>query len=338
MASILLPTREWTLACSEVLNQLGPDDELLIICDFATDPVASHSALRAHTDQHVPASDMDTAGTVRLLVAGEPEGCSGKANAIACGLEQASPDQHRIIWTDADFAHGEEWLARLKTLGERHGVVSGIPVFVSDGWAWQLREPASVVFGSLAICAGSGAWGGSVTFTRDHLNLDAFVADLRRTVSDDGLLREYLNSDRNDADLIATRELVYEVPVAGTLRAVVTRIIRNSRIVYMTDPAGVRRGLAMGVAFVVLSVVRPVFAASVATLGTWMIYKYLGVDRWTWLLAWPSFLMSPLGTVAGMIKKGFRWGPRRYRWRSKFDVRVVSAEETARTRSVDERE
>jgi hypothetical protein len=333
MASILLPTREWTPACGEICAQLTPDDELLVICDSTTDPVTSYSALRAHIDQHASASDVDTAGAVRLLVAGEPDGCSGKANAIACGLEQASPDQHRIIWTDADFAHGEDWLATMKSLGEQHGAVSGVPVFVSDGWAWQFREPVSVVFGSLAICADNGAWGGSVTFTRDHLDLDAFVFDLRQTVSDDGLLREYLDLDRNDADLTATRELVYEVPVAGTLRAVLTRVVRNSRIVYMTDPTSVRRGLVMSIAFVMLSVVSPLFAASSATFGAWLVYKYLGVDRWTWLLAWPSFLVSPLGTVVGMVKTEFSWGSRRYRWPAKFDVRVLSSDNTEEQRS-----
>lgn len=148
------------------------------------------------------------------------------------------------------------------------------------------------------------------------------------------LLWEYLD-ETSGVSMTTTWELVYAVPVAGTFRAVVTRIIRNSRIVYMTDPAGVRRGLVVALAFVVFSVARPLLAALIATSGAWAAYRYLGIERWTWLLTWPSLLVSPVATVLGMVRQEFEWSDRRYRWRSKFDVCVLSSCETGEKRSED---
>jgi hypothetical protein len=350
MSSVLLPTRRWTPACEELLAQVGPDDELLFVCDAPDDPIAAHPGLRAAVKRGDDADegsddgekgeagndgDEDSDGdgnsdgdagdaSARLLVAGEPTGCSGKANAIAHGLERAASDQRRFVWTDADFAHAEGWLARLEALGERHGPVSGVPVFVSEGWAWRLFEPAGAVLGSLAIERADRVWGGCVTFTRGDVNLDALVGDLRRTVSDDGLLWEHLAAEYGGPGVTTTRELVSEVPVAGTPRAVANRAVRNNRIVYMTDPAGTRRGLLGLVLFAGLSLLAPAVAAGLATLVAAATYRYLGVRRWTWLLAWPAFLLAPLGLAAGILGREFRWGGRRYRWRSKFDVSVCS--------------
>jgi hypothetical protein len=36
-----------------------------------------------------------------IVVAGEPEGCSGKANTIVTGMEVATHDL--VVWTDDDF-------------------------------------------------------------------------------------------------------------------------------------------------------------------------------------------------------------------------------------------
>ena len=86
--SVLLPTTRWTDACGELAAQLKDHDELLIIHDVEDDPV---------TDQQT------TPEGVRLIAAGEPKHCSGKANAIAAGMEVARHD--RLVWTDDDFHH-----------------------------------------------------------------------------------------------------------------------------------------------------------------------------------------------------------------------------------------
>lgn len=96
-ATVFLPTVSWTDACDEVAAQLGPQDELLVVHDSEEDPVADR--------EHIPE-------TVRLVVAGTPTGCSGKANAIAAGMEAASHD--RLVWTDDDFDHPPNWLDGLK--------------------------------------------------------------------------------------------------------------------------------------------------------------------------------------------------------------------------------
>ncbi len=92
--SVLLPTPRWTDACTEVAAQLKDHDELLLIHDVEDDPITER--------QYTPES-------VRLIAAGEPEHCSGKANAIAAGMEAARHD--RLVWTDDDFHHPPDWLA-----------------------------------------------------------------------------------------------------------------------------------------------------------------------------------------------------------------------------------
>ncbi|WP_408960477.1 hypothetical protein [Natrinema sp. 74] len=86
--SILLPTTRWTAACAELAAQLGDRNELLVIHDSVNDPV---------TEQEDPPEG------IRFLAAGEPDGCSGKANAIVAGMEAARYD--RLVWTDDDFHH-----------------------------------------------------------------------------------------------------------------------------------------------------------------------------------------------------------------------------------------
>lgn len=84
--SIRLPMHRWTKACGEIADQLGDFDGLLVIPDDGTDPVASRP---------------DNPEDVRLVGAGKPEGCSGKANAMAAGTEPTGND--RLVWTDDDF-------------------------------------------------------------------------------------------------------------------------------------------------------------------------------------------------------------------------------------------
>ena len=47
---------------------------------------------------------------VEVVVADEPEGCSGKVNAMALGMERAEHD--RFVRTDDDFERDDDWLDR----------------------------------------------------------------------------------------------------------------------------------------------------------------------------------------------------------------------------------
>lgn len=91
---------------------------------------------------------------MRVPVAGEPTGCSGKANAVAHACSRASHD--RPVWTDADVRRDTGWLGRLVAAGEAHGPATAVPVFRGGGW-WRLVEPWTAALFSLpqVLCLGS---------------------------------------------------------------------------------------------------------------------------------------------------------------------------------------
>lgn len=298
MVSVLLPTVEWGLACEQVASQLGADDELLVICDTDADPVASH----------------DPPERVRILVAGEPEGCSGKANALAYGMERATSD--RFLWTDDDFDHGDDWLNRVKALADEHGVVTGVPVFVGDGW-WRLVEPFTIGSGSLGLYLGGYVWGGCVTFTRDDVDVDELVSDLRRTVSDDGLLSTRLE------EVTAVRALTEQVRVDGDFEAVRQRMVRFSQVVRFEESTNTPALFAGSVFFALVGLVWPVPVAGLVTLVTAAVYWFFGVRRWTFVLAYPALLIAPVIIGYGLVTPEFEWGGRRYRWHDVYDVTVL---------------
>lgn len=297
--SVLLPTTEWTTACAEVVDQLEPTDELLVVCDHETDPVTEHAA--ALPDR------------VRIVPAGEPVNCSGKANAVAAGMEAARHD--RIVWTDDDFHHPPDWLSGLHAAYGNHGPVSEVPFFVGRDPLALLLEPIYAIGGTLGVYLGDKAWGGAVLFEREDLAWDAFLADLRRTVSDDGLLSEYLD--------VTVLRRTRSVAVGGTIPETVERHVRFSQIVRRHDPVGTLVMLAVASLFTLGCVLFPLAGFLVTTLWQSAVYAAFGVRRWTVLLAYPATLVQVPLFAYGLVRRTFVWGGRRYRWRSKFDVRIV---------------
>jgi len=297
-ASVVLPAVEWTPACREVAEQLGPDDELLVVCDGATDPVARR--------------DADLPERTRLVFAGDPESCSGKANAVAAGMEAAHND--RLVWTDDDFHHPPDWLERLQENYEARGPVTELPFFVGRDALSVLLEPTYALGGTAGVYAADNAWAGAVIFERDDLDEDAFLRDLRRTVSDDGLLGERLDV----TPLRRTRR----VAVGGTIRETLERHVRFVRIVRHHDPIGAAVMVATATLATIACLLVPFVAFPLLTLLYVGIYLAFGVRRWTALLAYPATLCQvPLFAYA-LARRTFVWGSRRYRWRSKFDVEV----------------
>lgn len=303
MVTVLLPTLEWGTACEQVAGQLGGDDELFVICDSESDPVAGHN----------PPDGVD------ILVAGEPSGCSGKANALAYGMERATCD--RFLWTDDDFDHGDDWLARVKRAAEDDGVVTGVPVFVGEGW-WRLVEPMAVATGSLGLYLGGQVWGGCVTFTRDDVDVERLVTDLRRTVSDDGLLSARLDN------VTAVRSLTERIHVDGGFESVRNRLIRFTQTVRFEETSSTPALVGSLVSLAVLSVLFPVPMATLMTLLTVGLYGFFDVRRPTFVLAYPAVILAPVAVGYGLLAREFEWGGRRYRWRDVFDVSVVSAVDT----------
>lgn len=295
--TVILPTVRWTDACTEVATQLEPDDELLIVHDRETDPVADHD----------PVPD-----GVRFVAAGDPVGCSGKANAITTGMRAATTD--RLVWTDDDFHHPPAWLATMRADYERHGPVTELPLFVGRDPLAVLLEPLYVLATVVGIYAGGYAWGGAVVFDRSDLDVTSFLTELAQTVSDDGLLGEYV-------DVTAVRRF-RRVPIGGDPRHSLERHVRFTQIAFVHAP----RATAVGtVGLAVLAggcSVAPVLVALV-TVGAIALFAWAGEPRWSGLVAVPAALaVLPLAAYA-LSRSEFRWAGRRYRWQSKFDVEVV---------------
>ncbi|MDZ5812764.1 glycosyltransferase [Halorubrum sp. AD140] len=304
--SVLLPTVRWTDACEEVASQLGEDDELLVVCDTEDDPVAARRSGSAG------GKAAELPDGVSVVLAGEPEGCSGKANAIAAGTEAASHD--RIVWTDDDFHHPPTWLAELNTDYERRGPTTEVPVFVGRDPLGRLFEPAYVIGGTLAVSRGGLAWGGAVVFERDDLDEAAFLADLRRTVSDDGTLSEHL--DVTAADRTRT------VAAGGSLRASLERFVRFFQITRHHAPLATAFNVVLSVCLAALCLLAPVAGATLVTALSAATYRAFGIRRATFLLAAPSVIASPVFLAYALARRTFVWGGRRYRWRSLFEVEV----------------
>ncbi|MFO8116115.1 MAG: glycosyltransferase [Halorubrum sp.] len=343
--SVLLPTVRWTEACSEVAAQLGDGDELLVICDTDDDPVAERrdGGGGAADDGGTNGGAADDGGTnggaaddgganggaaddgganggaadalpdgVRLVLAGEPEGCSGKANAIAAGTEAAGGD--RIVWTDDDFHHPPEWLAALNADYERQGPTTEIPVFVGADPLGRFFEPAYVIGGTLPVSRGGIAWGGAVVFERDDLDEDALLADLRRTVSDDGTLAEHLD--------VSAVDRTRTVAAGGSLRGSLERFVRFLQITRHHAPAVTAFNVALSVGLATLCLLAPVAGAAFVTALSGATYARFGIRRATFLLAAPGAVVAPILLAYALTRRTFVWGGRRYRWRSMFDVGV----------------
>ncbi len=296
--SVLLPTVSWTDACNEVAAQLGPEDELLIIHDSEDDPVAGRNS--------VPKN-------VQLIAAGDPVGCSGKANAIAAGMEAASND--RLVWTDDDFHHPPDWLDRLREDYAEHGPTTELPVFVGQDPLAVLLEPIYFLGGTLGTYIGDHAWGGAVIFDRSDIDEARFLSKLRQTISDDGLLGDH-------TDVTSVRR-VRRVPMGGSLRQTLERHIRFNKIFATYDPVAAKLSFGVLVAVLIGCVLFPPLAVGLTLLTAGGSVSF-GVQRGSLLLTVPALVAAvPLGLYA-FTRDTFVWGGRRYRWHSKYAVEVLT--------------
>jgi hypothetical protein len=252
-----------------------------------------------------------------VLIAGEPAGCSGKANALAHGMERAEHD--RFVWTDDDFARSAAWLDRLVDAEVEHGPSTVIPNFVGGGW-WRLVEPTSTVMSTLSMYLGRGpwagnAWGGGVIFTRDDLSVDELVEDLRECLSDDGVLSEHLGP------VHPIRRMIADVPVSGEFTSVAQRMIRFTRITHVHE--GLGGPLVASLLFVGLTLLFPLYSIPLITAASGVTYAVVGKTRWTFVLAYPALLLLPLLFVAGITRSEFEWAGRRYRMNGANDIEVI---------------
>ncbi len=294
--SVILPTIRQTEVVDQVADQLGPADELLVVCDSTSDPVARDG-------ESFPAG-------VRLVIAGEPEGCSGKAHAIATAMAKARHD--RIVWTDDDFYHPPDWLADLQADYDRQGPTTELPFFVGQDPLSKLLEPAYVMGATLGLGIVGVPWGGAVIFERDDIDEDAFLSDLRRTVSDDGLLGAYLD--------VRPVKRVRRVDVGGTVSESLERNTRFMQIVQYFSPYP-KLTVPLAAFFFICCLVFPIPSMIVSTLGMAALYAFFGLRRWSFLLVYPA-LIAQFPLLLYGLDRQFVWGGRRYEWSERFEVVV----------------
>ncbi|MFC6757455.1 MULTISPECIES: glycosyltransferase [Haloarcula] len=296
MASVILPTTRWTDGCADVLASLSPDDELFVVADHPEDPVFEQAP-----------------GEAELVAAGDPVGCSGKANALAAGMERASHDI--VVWTDDDVTREAGWRDRLVAHAREDGAATEVPVYVGGG-LWRVLEPAMVLFGSLGLVSGGHVWGGGVAFDRTALDEAQLVAELRQTVGDDSLLGTYVEDPWVDTDNPR------QVTVAGSPGAVRDRLARFAQAAFHFEPLSTVGLLAASALFAVFCLVAPLLGAPVTLAVGALSYRAVDLQRSSVLLSPLSFLVIPLALAVGLVVRTFEWGGRRYRWRGTFDVTV----------------
>ncbi|MEA1930386.1 MAG: glycosyltransferase [Euryarchaeota archaeon] len=294
--SVILPTVRPTDVVDEIATQLAAEDELLVVCDTESDPIGG-------TVDSLPEE-------VRLVVAGEPEGCSGKANAIAAGM--AAADNERLVWTDDDFHHPPEWLGDLQEDYDRQGPTTEMPYFVGRDPLSKLLEPMYMMGATAGLTLIDKPWGGAVIFERDDLDEAAFVNDLRQTVSDDGLLGAYLD--------VTPVKRVRRVEVGGTVSESLERNTRFMQIVQYFSPYP-DVTVPLSTLYFTCCLLFPVPAALLSTAAMAAVYAYFGVFRWTVLLTYPG-LIAQFPLLLYGLSRSFVWGGRRYHWPERFEVIV----------------
>ncbi|WP_460691617.1 hypothetical protein [Natronobiforma cellulositropha] len=169
--------------------------------------------------------------------------------------------------------------------------------------------------GSLPLSLGDQIWGGSVLFERGDINEAAFLDELRRPVSDDGLLMEYLQ--------VKNVGRTHIVPIGGSIHEAVERPVRWAQILRWHFPGTIAGTWLVSLLVLAGAILAPLPAAVALTVLHLAVNEVLGVRRWTAILAYPAlFVFVPLLLYA-LARRTFVWGGRRYRWRGKFDVAVV---------------
>lgn len=300
--SILLPTTSWTAVIDELAEQLTGTDELLIICDSETDSITDHTP--------------DFTSNTKLVIAGEPEGCSGKANAIATGME-AAQNEH-IVWTDDDFHHPDDWLSQLHDDYAQNGPTTELAFFTGRDALSFLFEPLYAIAGTLGTYTNEIAWGGAVIFHRGDLpDEEAFRRDLLRTISDDGLL-----TDRVD---ITPVKRVRQVKMGGSFRETLERHVRFTQLGRHHDPKGSVLNGFIGTITTIAGLLFPIQLFIGLTILFAGVYTAFGVRRWTFVLGYPAVMISMPLMFYALLRKSFVWGGRRYRWNTKFDVEIVGS-------------
>lgn len=277
---------------------MNQEDELLVVCDSETDEIAG--------------SDVESRESVELVIAGEPEGCSGKANAVHEGMKAA--ENERMVWTDDDFHHPDDWLDNLHEECDKHGAVSELPFFVGKNPLTVVNEPiyALVMFVTFLE---NQVWGGAVMFDREKLDEEKFLEELKSTVGDDVLLSEHLEAK--------TLRRTRRVEIDENVREALERMTRFVKHVRYHEPLKTAFLSAASVGLASACILFPLTSFAASAAGFLGVYGFLGGRRPTFLLGYLSLILLPFLLLYGFVRRSFVWQGRRYRYRSKFDIEVL---------------
>lgn len=295
--SLILPTLDGSDAVDRLEDQLLDGDELLVVCDREDDPVTEQ---KFSSDQ------------VKVIIAGEPEGCSGKANALYKGMKAAENDL--IAWTDDDFRHPEDWLQQMRRDHSRSGAVSELPFFTGKNPLTTVTEPV-FAFTMFVAWLNDQAWGGSVIFDRKKLEEDIFLEELQRTVGDDVLLSEHLDSKT----VMRTRHVKIDETVRDTLERI-TRFVKHARY---HEPLQTGLLTASSLPLAAATITYPIISFAASTVFFLALYLAMGRKRPTFLFGYLSLMILPFFLLYGLLRKTFVWQGRRYRYNSKLDVEIL---------------
>jgi hypothetical protein len=156
-----------------------------------------------------------------------------------------------------------------------------------------------------------------MAFHRDAVDLSAYVADLRRTVSDDALLTRRVEA------VDSVPGLIREMPVAGTPAETLARQVRWTRTALYLDPGGLAFGALLSLVVLAGTLLAPLVTVPVVTAAGGLAYAYCGLRRWTFLFTVPAYVAGlPLLTY-GLASEEFVWNGRRYRWSGLYEVEVL---------------
>lgn len=299
---VIIPTLSWTSACEQVYQQLDDGDELIAVCDSESDPL----------------SKQDTPSDIKVLVAGEPEGCSGKCNALAEALEQAA--REHVVCTDADFQHPEGWLDEVKNSLEENEFVTTMNFFKSRKLTGKILEPGYLMGVFTGTYLGAGAWGGLMAFNKDRAPLDDITDQLRRTLSDDLLIGQFFQ------DQILNTSNFAVVDTQGGFKDALKTYKRFARSIYLMDPKMFYIPFIGVLTYLLFLVSSPVLGLLLPVLIAGLLYANFGVKRLTFLLAPLSIFLVTILVLWGAHSEKIEWNGRTYRWKDKLEVEVLHAE------------
>lgn len=297
--SVIIPTFSWNSACKEVYRQLENGDELILVCDAESDPLF----------------DQQTPKDVNVLLAGEPESCSGKCNALAYGLESASKEH--VVCTDADFSHPAGWLNDVKNSLEENIFVTTLNFFKSEKLPGKLLEPGYLTGIFIGTYSGLGAWGGLMAFNTDEAPMNQIIDQLRRTISDDILISQFF------PDKTVNPSNFGIVEIEGGLKNVIEMSKRFGRSMFLVDPKLLCIPVLSVLAYILLLLHSPVSGVLLPILIASLLYTRFGLKRLTFLLAPASLIIISLLVFYGSFSKKIEWNGRTYLWKDRFQVEVL---------------